>query len=198
MYFTIVILLLALFSVHLNAQSKSYFRYRNEQGVLVMSDAIPVKYATKGYEIVDIYGRVSKVVPPEPSQEEKDQLRKELEEKERLEKWDRELLLRYSHIEDIRAAKKRKLRGIDTNIFTLRLTLNNITERIKIHQATAASSERQGQKVSEETLAAIQQLEKDKQLIQEEIEQRKLDKQDVAKQYDQDMERFITIQSTAN
>ncbi|ODS24132.1 hypothetical protein AB835_05215 [Candidatus Endobugula sertula] len=194
----ITILLLTLFNAHIYAQGKTYFRYRNEQGVLVMSDAIPVKYVEKGYEIVDIYGRLYKVVPPEPSQEEKDRLRKKNLEKERLAKRDRELSLRYSHIEDIRAAKKRKLRGIDTNIFTLQLTLNNIAERIKEYQATAAANERQGKEISKETLVAMQQLESNKQLIEEELEQKKLDKQGVAKKYDQDMERFSEIQSTAN
>ena len=185
--------LLAITTLNTQAQDRTYFRYKNDQGVQVMSDVIPIKYATKGYQIVDLYGRVVKIVPPELSAEEKERLRKELEEKRRLEAWDKELLARYTHIEDIEAAKKRKLRGIDTNVFTLRLTLNNISDKIKALQADAAASERKGDKASEDLVIAITQLQEDKQLIEEEIEQKLEDKKEIAKNYESDIARFKVI-----
>ena len=187
------ILLLALTHTYLMAQDRTYFRYKNEQGVQVMSDVIPVKYASKGYQIVDIYGHVVKVVPPEVSAEEKKRIRLELAEKERLAKWDEELLSRYSSINDINAAKKRKLRNIDTNIFTLRLTLNNIRDRIKVLQANAAGVERSGEKAPESISRSIEQLQEDRQLMEEEIEQRLEDKKLLAEDYDRDIARFIMI-----
>lgn len=176
-----------------HAQDRTYFRYKNDQGVQVMSDVIPVKYANKGYQIVDIYGRVVREIPPELSSEEKERLRKEMEEKRRLEVWDKELLARYTRTEDIEAAKKRKLRGIDTNIFTLRLTLNNISDKIKTLQADAAANERQGVEVPEDLLVSISQLQEDQQLIEEEIQQKLKDKDDVTHNYNKDIERFNVI-----
>ncbi len=176
-----------------SAQGKTYFRYINNSGIKVISDSISPKYVVRGYEIIDSNGHVIQVVAPEPSTEEKIRLAEEKTERERLAKWDKRLLLRYSHIDDINDAKGRKLRNIDNDIFNLKLTANNINLEIKQHQAKAANSERLGNAVSEDTLSIIQRLQRDKSLTNDQIQRKQDEKQLVSDNFDKDVERFKII-----
>jgi hypothetical protein len=172
---------------------KTLFRYTNDQGGKVISDAIPPKYAARGYELIDSKGQLIKLVPPEPTPEEKAQFEKVQAEQRYLEKWDKELLSRYSTLNDIKATKKRRLEGMDNSIYSLRLTLSNISETIKHYQAEAASNERQGEKISDETLSSITRLQKDRDFIEEEIKRKEKIKQEVNDSYDADIKRFGEI-----
>jgi len=176
-----------------SAQGKTYFRYLNDKGIKVISDSISPKYVVRGYEIIDSSGRMIQLVAPEPSTEEKIRLAEEKTERERLAKWDKRLLLRYSHIDDINDAKERKLRNIDNDIFNLKLTVNNINLEIKQHQAKAANNERLGKAVGEETLSTIQRLQRDKSLTNDQIQRKQEEKQLVAENFDNDVERFKVI-----
>lgn len=42
----------------------SYYRYRNAEGVKVISHSIPPEFSQSGYEILSATGRVIRVVPP--------------------------------------------------------------------------------------------------------------------------------------
>jgi len=190
----LTILVFSLNSLAVDAQEKTFFRYKNDQGIQVMSDAIPVTYASKGYQIVNIYGRVVKEVPPELTPEEKIRVHSEQKEKQRLERWDEELTSRYSHIEDIESAKKRKLQEVSTSIFTLKLTLSNTADKIKALQAQAAAVERQGNKIPDDILSSIKQLKQDNTLIEEEILQHQQNKLDIALKHEKDIQRFRIIQ----
>jgi chromosome segregation ATPase len=176
-----------------DAQSKTFFRYENEQGSKVMTDAIPPQYAVKGYEVINSSGIVIKVVPPEPSPEEKARIQKEKAEKRRLEKWDKELLSRYSSVNDIESTKSRRITGLENSIFSLRLTLKNISETIKFYQAEAATHERQGEDVSADTLASIERLQNDRDFIEAEISKKDSSKTQVSNDYDKDIVRFKQI-----
>jgi len=176
-----------------SAQSKTYFRYLNDKGLKVISDSISPKYVVRGYDIIDSSGRVIQSVAPEPSTEEKMRLAKEKTEQERLAKWDKRLLLRYSHIDDISDTKARKLRDIDNDIFNLNLTVNNINQEIKHYQAKAANNERQGKDINENTLSVIQKLQQDKSYTIDQIQLKQEEKQQVADSFDKDLERFKVI-----
>lgn len=192
---TIFILLLAnvLAYTPAYAQSKTLFRYYNDQGSKVISDAIPPKYAVKGYEIINSSGQVIQVIPPEPSAEEKAQFQQEKAEKRRLEKWDKELLSRYSSVDDIEATKLRRVKGIENSIFSLRLTLKNISETIKFYQAEAATHERQGEDISTDTLSSIERLQKDRDFIEAEILRKESSKLQTVNNYNKDIARFKII-----
>lgn len=180
-------------SISTYADSKSLFRYINDKGSKVISDAIPPQYARKGYEVIGSKGQIIEIVPPEPSAEEKLQIQQEKAEQRRLAKWDKELLSRYSSVNDIEATKLRRIKGIDNSIFSLRLTLKNISETIKFYQAEAATHERQGAEVSSDTLVSIERLQKDRDFMMTEIAKKENYKAQVTHQYDSDMERFTKI-----
>lgn len=175
------------------AQSKTFYRYINNSGFQVISDSIPPQYAAQGYDIIDSKGIIVEKVLPELSVEEKRRIRLEKEAEEKMALWDSELLSRYSTVEDIKATKKRRITGINNSIYSLQLTLNNISNTIKLYQAEAAANERQGEEVPEETLFSITRLQKDRLFFEDEIERKQSHKQQTNDNYDKDIERFMII-----
>lgn len=90
------------------------YRYKDEAVGTVVDWHVPAKFAGRGYEVLNPLGEVIKVVPRQLSDSElndKDlveRLKRGAEaELARLAEWDRFLLLRYSTIEDIDAARDR-------------------------------------------------------------------------------------------
>jgi hypothetical protein len=184
------------FNVH--AQSKTFFRYTNDQGRKVFSDVIPPQYTTKGYELMDSAGRVIKVILPELSPEEKARVETERTNARRIAKRDNELLSRYSNVSDIKESKARRLKDIGNSIYSLRLTLKNISKTIMSYQAEAASYERQGENVPKETLSSLTRLQKDRSFIEIEIDRKEQAKQQISNSYDEDIIRFGAIKPVIN
>jgi hypothetical protein len=184
--------------VNAHAQSKTFFRYTNDQGGKVITDVIPRQYVSKGYELIDSKGKVIKVVLPELSAEEKARIDTEKTNTRRLAKWDKELLTRYSNTNDIKEAKARRLKDISNSIYSLRLTLKNISKTITSYQAEAAANERRGEDVPKETLSSIARLQKDRSFIQVEIDRKEQTKQQISDSYDNDILRFGEIKPAKN
>ena len=88
------------------AQSRLY-RYVNEDGVKVLASSIPPRYVGRGYEILNAQGRVIEVVAPAPAPA--DLARVEAEQ-QMLEEYEL-LARRYSSVDDILAARDRRLAG---------------------------------------------------------------------------------------
>ena len=106
-------LVLVLFTCSV-ATADNLYRYKNEAGGTVADWHVPAKFAGRGYEVLNPLGEVIKVVPRQLSDSElndKDlveRLKRGAEaERARLAEWERFLLLRYSTIEDIDAARDR-------------------------------------------------------------------------------------------
>lgn len=68
---------------------------------------------------------------------------------------------------------------------------------IKQYQAEAANKERQGEVVDNETLKTIKKLQRDRQIVETEIEKRLEEKETLAKKFDEDIERFKLIKSNS-
>jgi hypothetical protein len=175
--------------------SDTLYRYKNDQGGRVISDAISPYYATKGYEIIDSRGNVIKTVPKELSPEEKIRQKKQREEQAKLDAWDKELRSRYHNVEDIESTRKRRLKGVDNSITSLQLTLQNISETVKYYQAEAASNERQGEAVPQDTLSSMARLQKDRDFIENEIKKRQENRKKIVDTFDADVARFKIILS---
>ena len=195
---TVVILTIAycgLFVQSLAYADDSLYRYTNDSGARVMSDAISPYYAAKGYEIIDSRGNVIKIIPKELSPEEKARQQKQREKQATLDAWDQKLRSRYHSLTDIEATKKRRLKGIDNSITSLQLTLDNISETVKYYQAEAASNERQGVAVPKDTLSSMARLQKDRDFIEQEIEKRQANRKKIIAMFDRDSARFTIISS---
>lgn len=186
-------LLLVVAFTSVQAAQKVYYRYINDQGVLVIEHSIPPEYVQNGYQVVTITGQVIKTVEAALTSEEVERQAKAREYARVLNDWDTELKRRYSSVHDIEAAKGRKLAELDGNIAILRGNVRNLKAQIADEQAVAANSERQGRKVSQAILDTLKGFEEELSLTNKLIADREEQYTEVAEKFDRDKERFGII-----
>lgn len=176
------------------------YRYVNDDGITVINYSIPPEYVHKGYEILNPDGTVHRVVPRSLTEEELAdqsgeayQARVAQEEAERLRKWDESLLLRYSSIEDIEAARDRALSELRIRISILRSNVRSLKSQVENNQERAADIERRGEQVPVDLVAAIDGLRSEIAETERSIEDR-TEEMDVVRQgYQRDIDRFALL-----
>ena len=176
------------------------YRYVDEEGVTVIDYTIPPQYVQQGYEILNSDGSLHKVVPRTLTADElADQsgeaykARVAAEEAERLRKWDESLMLRYSSIEDIEAARDRALSELRIRISILRTNVRSLTQQVESNQERAADLERRGQSVPVELVDAINGLRSEIGETERAITERIREVDVVAAGYQRDIDRFETL-----
>jgi hypothetical protein len=199
------VIVLATMLVHgllgLSAQAADYlYRYINDEGVTVINYSIPPQFVHKGYEILNRDGSVYKVVPRTLSKEELanrsgDAYRErvEAEEAERLRKWDESLLLRYSSIEDVEAARDRALSELKIRISILRSNLRSLKSQVENNQARAADIERSGGTVPVELVGVIDGLRGEIVETERSVREREREMEVVNQGFQRDVERFASL-----
>src|SRR5690349_20432446 len=109
------------------SSSQKHYRYSDDKGVVVIDDAVPPQFSDYGYVILKSSGQVLEVVPRQLtaaelanlSDEEKAKRdAKAREEKQQL--YDESLLLRYSDVTDIEAARERGLKELQIRLSIVR------------------------------------------------------------------------------
>jgi hypothetical protein len=183
------------------ALSRQLYRYKNEDGVTVVNWQIPPELAANGYEVINEHGQVLRTVPKALTDEERAKLGSaELAERERLEKLeaqrkrDESLLLRYSSVEDIDAARQRSLRELKVRISILNSNLRTQRQRVENHQARIADAERRGRDPSEIDLQAIDDLKREIDTTERSIADREEEAARVNARFEDDMDRFRELQ----
>lgn len=176
-----------------DSRGAAFYRYTNSEGVKVMNHTLPAEYAQSGYEVVSLSGKVIEVVPPAPSAEEAARMEQEHSTKAELEEWDTRLRRRFSSVDDIEAAKQRKLAGITTNINILTGNISKLTTQLQLQQGQAAASERKGHKVPEKLLTNITNLELEIKTSEDLVAVRNEEYKMISDKYDRDIERFKVI-----
>ncbi|MBE9538604.1 MAG: hypothetical protein IMF06_05940 [Proteobacteria bacterium] len=186
-----------LLTVPLAGQCRDLYRYTNDKGIMVLDDRIPADHATRGYEVLNEEGVVIEVVPRALSVEE--QARQDVKEllaeaaaaeQERLRKWDHSLLLRYSTIEDIEAARERALRDLRIRVSILKSNARSLKQQVENYQSIAADTERSGGTVDVKVLAAIEELQTDIAVTDRSIVDRQAEVARVQEEFQLDIERF--------
>ncbi len=172
---------------------KVIYRYKNNEGVLVMDNKIPAEYSGKGYEIVSITGKVIKVVPPSLTKEEAEKQKAEKIAKEERLKADIELKRSYSAVSDIDAAKERNLASLQANLAILRANFESTKQELAKETGRAASLERSGRQVNKDILSKIESLQKKEKDMMQQVKQREKELEIVSDKFDQDRKRFIEI-----
>lgn len=197
----VLALLLCIDSAVVTAKSVQMYRYRNVEGNVVVDYQVPVEYVGRGYEVLNDEGIVIKVVPRELTEEEREakdaeQKREEAAraEEERLRKWDESLMLRYSTVEDIEAARDRALRNLKIRISILKGNRRSLKQSVENYQAQAADMERAGQDVDMERLREIENLQGEIKTTEDAIADREKDVEAMAATYQLDIERFEMLQ----
>ncbi len=179
------------------AHSRDLYRYTNNEGNMVVDDRVPTEYANKGYEIINEDGIVLRVVPRELTSEELEQLslkqqleQVEIAEKERLQKWDETLLLRYSTVEDIEAARDRALSDLRIRVSILKSNTRFLKQQVENYQASAADVERNGGTVDVSRLAAIEDLQSEISATERSIADREAEVVRAQQRFQLDIDRF--------
>ncbi|BFM13747.1 hypothetical protein R50072_39000 [Simiduia litorea] len=172
---------------------KVFYRYTNAAGAKVMHHSLPADAVQNGYEIVSLSGVVLKVVPRALSGAEAERAAEKKAEQQELDEWDAALLRRYSTVEDIEAAKQRKLADLEANMSILISNLNTVQGQVRSEYSRGASFERRGQPVPQaiyDTLAGLKQELED---TREKYIQREWEYEDIAEKFELDKERFSLI-----
>lgn len=186
-----------LLTLPLSANSRDLYRYTNDEGNMVVDHRVPTEYASRGYEVLNEDGIVLKVVPRELTEEELEQQDIQIKravaaaaEEDRLRKWDELLLLRYSTIEDIEAARERALRDLRIRVSILKSNTRSLKQRVESNQSVAADIERRGGTVDLKRLEAIEQLQSEIAITERSITDRQAEVRHVQEEFQLDIERF--------
>jgi len=193
-------LAVALASSQASAQSRQMYRYTNDEGHAVVAYQVPPEFVANGYDILSATGALVAVVPRTLGEGERDGLNSEAqrereatEELERLRRWDESLLLRYSTIDDIEAARDRELRDLRIRVSILKGKLRSLKQQVENYQALAADQERLGNAVNVEHLSAIDDLQAEIAATERAVSDRQLEIARVEANYQKDVERFTTL-----
>ena len=177
------------------------YRYTNDEGVAVVAYQVPPEHVAKGYEVLNDKGVLIDVVPRSLSEKERSSMnaeerlaRQSAEERKRLQEWDRSLLLRYSSVADIEAARDRALRDLRIRVSILKGKQRSLRQQVENYQAQAADQERRDQPVSPAHLQAIEDLRREMGQAERSLVERKREISEVVASYERDIERFRTLQ----
>lgn len=151
------------------AQAELY-RYVDDKGVMVLDrHGVPPQYIGRGYEVLTDQGRVTRVVPPAPTAQERQRL---LEAQARA-GTDAQLLRLYASVEDVERAKARKLAELDSVLGITRGNLQSLRSQQANLQSQAANHERAGREVPAQLLSQIDNLRKEQASLQRDIQRYK-------------------------
>ena len=107
--------------------------------------------------------------------------------------WDETLLLRYSTIEDIEAAKERALRDLRIRVSILKSNTRSLKQQVENYQTVAADIERSGGTVDQSRLETIEELQSEIAIIERSIIDRQAEVERVQKGFQLDLDRFEVL-----
>ena len=176
------------------------YRYFDDAGRVVIGNAAPPEFVRHGYKELNPDGSVNRVVKPtltaeqlaNRSQEDIDQ---EIAEKnaKRLREYDESLMLRYSSVEDVEAARDRALGELQIRVSILRSNVRSIKTQVENNQARAADIERSGGTVPLEIVSAIDDLLGEIEETDRVIIERGREMDVVQTNYQRDIDRFALL-----
>jgi len=179
------------------APGHKLYRYRDARGAVVIDDAVPPQFARNGYEVLNSAGQVLEVVPHQPTAEELANMSDEEKAKrdakaheQKQQTYDESLLLRYSDVTDIEAARERGLKELEIRLAIVRGNMMQVKANLEREQQKAADIERGGRKVPDVMRNNIDALRNQIELSESDIELRKKEVEDSKAQYQQEIDRF--------
>ncbi len=191
---------LVLFSTTVDA--KKFYRFKNEEGQVVLIDQLTPEAIAKGYDVINEEGQLVQSVPPaktlgeieQEKEREKARKRAEIERKRQIRR-DAELLRLFGSVDDIMRARDAALLGIEQRSELNKNEKQLLTASLEDMQRRAADYERLGKPIPnklKENIAnqqkQIAQRERAKALIEEE-------RQKILQDFEQDMIRFKELQA---
>jgi len=149
--------------VTIGTTAERLYRYKDQNGKVVVSSILPPEVSQKGYDIVTEMGVIIESVAPRQT---KEQIEAEQKEKLRLEaeaikqreqdQLDSILLNSYTDITDIERARDRELVSKDRDIMLLKQNIRRLTRMLEDTQKRAARDERLGREISTSILKDVE------------------------------------------
>jgi len=182
------------------AEDSLFYRYEDGNGMTVIDDHVPPERAQYGYTVITKHGRVVEVVDRALTDEEREhadsravQQRLRQEEAAKQLEYDQNLLRRYSDVQDIEAARDRKVADVMVRINLLKSNIANYTEQISASQAEAARLEREGLSVPEKLLDNMASLRQEIGSTEEKVALRYAEKERIEARFEYDKQRFLEL-----
>lgn len=153
---------------NISVAAGQFYRFKNENGQLVLTQTLPAEYVDKGYDVLNEKGRLVKTIPPALTPEEiikrDDALEKEksaLIEKKKQEAADEQLKLLYSQPNDAVRVLNRHFIDIQGAVEIKRNKIKSLESQIMEEETRAAERQRKGFNVGEDVLEKLSSLKKD-------------------------------------
>jgi hypothetical protein len=190
----VVILSFLLSTVAYSAPTGSgkLYRYKDDNGVVVIRSILPSEQIKHGYEILDRNGKVIKVIPSESeiaSQQESVRKKKEQDD------YDLSLLRRYSFVKDIEEERRRKITELSNRLNVLKGNLTGVRAELENAYVIVADSERGGKEVDPVQKKRIQKLEEQITVTEQQIKHNEEDIRRREAEYARAMVRFRELQA---
>jgi len=182
------------------AEAANLYRYRNDQGVLVIDHTVPAGAAQRGYEILGRDGKVIETVPAAgiaAAPEERPGPASSAEQRSEREKVDQYLLTSYSSVADIEAVKVRRIEEVAREIGVIEVQLDELGGRRMALEERAANLQRGGKPVSRELLAELETVAAQAAQAREQLAERQLQRTELAEHYDAYARRFTELKTPA-
>jgi len=161
-----VCLLFVIFSTQ--SIAAQLYRYKNEQGNLVMGQAIPPKFVSRGYDILNAQGRIIETIPPALNAKQIAQRDALFEQEEQVkiaqaaqDEIDSNLKQLYSHPDDAVRILQRRIQDIKSVIQVKTIRINNAKKQIREQEELAANKQRKGLSIPKSTFEKIGVFKKD-------------------------------------
>ena len=153
----------------MNADAGQLYRYINDNGVTVLDRSVPPQFVGRGYEVLDMDGRVKKVIPAALSPEERQAQRAAEQEQQRQRSADETLLRLYSSVADLDRAHTRQVQQIEALIATAEAGLLTLRSQRDDVQSRAASQERAGREVDAQLLRQLDSIDAERRRLERQI-----------------------------
>ncbi len=167
-----------------------YFRYKDKDGRVVLSQSIPSDRVPYGYEVVDARGHLIKRVEPQLTD---DQYRFKLQQEEEIAACRaavRRVNNLYQTLDDIDYIEQQQLENIETSIANAKANLAHVQNQRRALEAQAAQRDLEGKAIPNELLDNIEEARAQEQNIEDEIDARFDEKLAQRNQYSYDRKVF--------
>ena len=153
----------------MNADASQLYRYINDNGVTVLDRSVPPQFVGRGYEVLDMDGRVKEVIPAALSPEERRAQRTAEQEQQRQRSADETLLRLYSSVADLDRAHNRQVQQVEALIASAEAGLLTLRSQRDDVQSRAASQERAGREVDAQLLRQLDSLDAERRRLERQI-----------------------------
>ncbi|WP_223668695.1 hypothetical protein [Kangiella shandongensis] len=144
------------------ADAKNFYRFKDNNGRLVVKDYLPNSAIKSGYDIINEDGRLIERVAPaltpeqqKAKRQQQDKLDEQKEKARQARRRDQLLLRQYRTIEDIKRTEKNQLAPLEINISILNGHNKSLKRKLSELQSSAADYERKGKAVPQTILKQI-------------------------------------------